>query len=318
MSDFAHQTFSCFGGTVNVHVSGAAPDGTSAVEAALGARARLEEIHRRLSRFDSGSELSRLNADPSPTVQASPLLRWLARAAVEAGELSDGLVDATLVGEIEGAGYRESLRDRAPLPLATTLGGRDDPRPAAAAAAGDWARIEVDDAAGTITRAPGLRIDSGGLAKGMAADLLASSLRGHESFAVDCCGDIRLGGREPRRRLIRVSDPFGPEPARTLALRRGAVATSGVGGRAWRGPDGPAHHLIDPASGRPAFTGLVQATALAPRALLAEIRAKAALLAGPGAAARWLPDGGIVVADDGSVERIARRTTRAGAVEVAA
>jgi thiamine biosynthesis lipoprotein len=138
----------------------------------------------------------------------------------------------------------------------------------------------------------------------MAADLLAVSLRGHDGFAVDCCGDIRLGGREARRRLIRVSDPFGPEPVRTLALKRGAIATSGIGGRAWSGPGGPAHHLIDPASGRPAFTGLVQATALAPTALLAEIRAKSALLAGPAAAAQWLSDGGLIVADDGRVERI--------------
>jgi len=44
----------------------------------------------------------------------------------------------------------------------------------------------------------------------------------------------------------------------------------------------------------------VQVTALAPNALLAEIRAKAAILSGPGGAARWLPDGGVVVLDDGS------------------
>ena len=169
----------------------------------------------------------------------------------------------------------------------------------------NWARIAVDDALGTITRPPGLRIDSGGLAKGMAADLLANSLRGHDSYAVDCCGDIRLGGRRARRRLVHVSDPFGPEPARSLVLRHGAIATSGIGGRAWSGPGGPSHHLIDPASGRPAFTGLVQVTALAPTALLAEIYAKAALLAGPEAAPAQLPDGGFLIGEDGGVKRIA-------------
>lgn len=305
MSDVAHQSFPCFGGTVSVLVGGAAADGTGAVEAALRSRARLEDIHRRLTRFDPASELSQLNSDPRATVEASPLLRWLARAAVEAGELSHGLVDATLVGELERAGYRDSLRDRAPLPLAATLAGEPERGPASAAPARAWARIRVDVPAGTITRPPGLRLDSGGLAKGMAADLIASSLREHASFAVDCCGDIRLGGRAERRRLIHVSDPFGPEPARSLALRRGAIATSGIGGRAWAGPGGPAHHLLDPGSGRPAFTGLIQATALAPTALLAEIRAKAALLAGPDAAPGWLPEGGFLVAEDGEVECVA-------------
>ncbi|MEA2271267.1 MAG: FAD:protein transferase [Solirubrobacteraceae bacterium] len=56
----------------------------------------------------------------------------------------------------------------------------------------------------------------------------------------------------------------------------------------------------DPATGRPVFTGVVQATALAPTALDAEVRAKAAVLSGPDGAAAWLRDGGVVVLDDGT------------------
>ncbi len=79
------------------------------------------------------------------------------------------------------------------------------------------------------------------------------------------------------------------------------MATSGIGRRSWLGPDGrPAHHLLDPSTGKPAFTGVVQATALAPTALEAEWRAKAAVLSGPDAAGDWLPHGGVVVRDDGS------------------
>jgi thiamine biosynthesis lipoprotein len=61
---------------------------------------------------------------------------------------------------------------------------------------------------------------------------------------------------------------------------------------------------LDPATGRPAFTGIVQVTALAPSALLAEIRAKAAILSGPRVAPSWLPDGGVIVFDDGSYKVI--------------
>jgi thiamine biosynthesis lipoprotein len=88
-------------------------------------------------------------------------------------------------------------------------------------------------------------------------------------------------------------------------LHDGAVATSGIGKRSWLDRDGlPAHHLLDPASGRPAFTGIVQVTAIAPTGVEAEWRAKAALLSGPGGAADWLSSGGLVVRDDASVELI--------------
>jgi thiamine biosynthesis lipoprotein len=76
------------------------------------------------------------------------------------------------------------------------------------------------------------------------------------------------------------------------------------------GPRGAlAHHLIDPATGAPAWTGLLTATALAPTALEAEALAKAALLSGPSAGALLLRAhrGGVLVHDDGTVEPIYAR-----------
>ena len=115
------------------------------------------------------------------------------------------------------------------------------------------------------------------------------------NFAVDCGGDLRFGGA-PRR--LEVADPFGGSPLHVFEVRDGAVATSGIGRRSWLDEHGrPAHHLLDPATGRPAFTGVVQATALAPTALEAEWRAKAAILS---ADPTWLAHGGVLVRDDGS------------------
>ena len=95
------------------------------------------------------------------------------------------------------------------------------------------------------------------------------------------------------------------EPAATLLLAGGGVATSGLARRVWATPGGPAHHLIDPATGAPAWTGLISATALAPTALHAEAIAKAALLRGPAGARRLLrARGGVLVHDDGTVERV--------------
>ena len=60
--------------------------------------------------------------------------------------------------------------------------------------------------------------------------------------------------------------------------------------------------VLDPSTGHPAFTGVVQVTALAPTALSAEVQAKAAQLTGPDGARRWLAHGGVVVFDDGAHE----------------
>ena len=169
--------------------------------------------------------------------------------------------------------------------------------------AGRWRRIRVDEAAARITRPPGVAIDSGGLAKGLLADLVGATLSGARGFAVDCCGDLRLGGDRERRVLV--DDPRGGAPLHELRVREGGIATSGIGRRSWDGPDGPAHQILDPATGRPAFTGIVQATAVAPTALLAEVYAKAALLAGPERAAEWLPHGGVTVDAEGSIDIVA-------------
>jgi thiamine biosynthesis lipoprotein len=59
------------------------------------------------------------------------------------------------------------------------------------------------------------------------------------------------------------------------------------------------HHVLDPGSGRPAFTGIVQATALAPTVTEAEMLSKAALLRGPARAGELLVHGGLFVLDAG-------------------
>jgi hypothetical protein len=125
----------------------------------------------------------------------------------------------------------------------------------------------------------------------LAADLIADRMRDLPSFAVECMGDVRAGGAE---RTLRIASPWDDEEILAeLPLRDGAAATSGVTRRGW--------HLIDPGSGQPARTGIVQATALAPRALEAEVRAKAALLSGPNGAREHLPHGGLLVLANGEV-----------------
>lgn len=301
-------SFPCFGGIATVLVGGDGADGRSAHDAVAQAKQLLEEIHRRLTRFERDSELCRLNADPREQVEASPVMLALARAVREAGLISDGLVDATLLTELEAAGYAASrasaggLREVLPAPPTG---------PAAPSALERWRDVGVIE--GSVVRPPGTRIDSGGLAKGLAADLAATLLADHPTVCVICDGDLRVAGDSGAPRRISVMDPAGERRLEEFDLSAGGVATSGVHRRSWRGSDGSvSHHLIDPRSGRPAFTGIVQATALACTAFEADVRAKAALLAGPDHAERYLPYGGVLLLHDGAVRSLPARDTALG------
>jgi FAD:protein FMN transferase len=266
--------------------------------------ALLRRLHATLTRFDPGSELSRLNADARELVPISPILAGALRAALHAAALTGGLVDPTLLGEVERAGYATSRLGTPPADLRAALRAAPRRRPAVPRAEASWRSIEVGDR--WVRRPPGVRLDLGGTAKGYAADSAAAMLEGHASFAIDVGGDIAVGGTAGAPRIAAVEDPLGRRDLR-FRIARGAVATSGISRRIWQTPDGFGHHLIDPASGQPAWTGVVQATALAGTAVHAEALAKAALLAGAEAGLRLLqPGGGALVLDDGSV-RLAPR-----------
>ena len=265
--------------------------GTTA--AVAGGRRLILDYHARLSRFLETSELCALNADPRPVVPASPLLRSAVRAGLWAAERSGGLVDPCLLAALEAAGYVRSYEaSAAPLP--------DGPaRPAEPDPARRWRAIRVDDEAGTIARPPGLRLDLGGSGKGHVADLVAERLA---PVVVDCGGDLRIRGS----REVEIAHPRRDEPAARVLVHDGAVATSSVVARAWTTPAGlHTHHLLDPRTGRPAWTGLLTATAFAPTTLEAETLAKMALLRGPEGARRVLaPCGGVLVHADGDVETV--------------
>ena len=312
-------TFDCMGTHARLVVR---DDATAAA-----CREFLEHFEASLTRFRADSDLCRLNAAAASEVAASPLLRTAVAAGLWAAKRTGGLVDPTLVGPLEAAGYDRDRR--APeLPLAVAL-AQAPPRVAAQPhPAARWREVSVTDSA--VRRLPGVRLDTGGTGKGLAADLIARRLvsaataappvliasgrdhvlsgaplgRRRSRWAVDCGGDLRVFAPADDPFEVEVRHPLTGETVRTLRLADGAVATSGLNIRLWRAADGsPRHHLLDPATGEPAWTGLIGATALAPTALEAEALAKAALLSGPAGAGRWLRrHGGLTVRDDGDVE----------------
>src|SRR4051794_36816641 len=270
-------------------------------------RTILEDVEGTLTRFRADSELCRLNADPRRAVPASPLLRHFALAVRSAGARSGGLVDATLVAPLERQGYIASRVGATPAGLDEALAAAPPRRPARPAPARAYAGVGVDED-GRIVRPPGVRLDSGGIGKGLAADLAAVTL-----LSRDPVRDL-LRRRPRRRRGVprvavggrgdeRADRQTGPRPARPRRRRRD------LGHQ--RAPVAPrrrlvAHHLLHPSTGEAAWTGLVAVTAVGATTVEAEILAKTALLSGPERARTLVARrGGVLQHDDGRVEIVA-------------
>ena len=239
----------------------ASTDAEAAFSAAEAEFARLEGL---LSRFLPDSELSRLNRDGA--IAAGPDLAAVVRRALEAREGTGGRFDPTVHNAMLGAGY-----DRTFAQMPGELGRPIEP----ARCAGG---VQVD-AAGRIELEPGVRLDLGGIGKSYAAEAACALIAELGPALVDAGGDIATrGGAWP----IGVAAAGG---TLTLLVENGGLATSGSDRRRWLAGGEEAHHLIDPASGRPAAGDLVRVTVVARDAVEAEIRAKALFLAGASRAA---------------------------------
>ncbi len=228
------------------------------------ARAEIARIEGLASRFLADSELSRLNACGDMQV-STDLLRMIT-LALAMRDATDGRFDPTVHGAMLAAGY-----DR-------PLDGLPDDAPAAGPARPAGAPVHVDARTGRVTLGPGTGIDLGGIAKGWAADRVADMLGMHGPCLVSMGGDVAVRG-------LHHDQPWPIEVAhgdvsRVIGLRRGGLATSGTDRRRWRRDGHEMHHVIDPATGRPAITDLVRVTAIGDDAAGAEAWATALLLAG--------------------------------------
>ena len=261
----AELRFRAMGSDVQVLVDGPA-------ELLQVARDRVEELERRWSRFRPDSEISRLNAHAGSPMAVSVETLGLVGRALEGARVTAGRYDPTVLGDVLRAGY-----DR-------TFGEFGDAAGDGSALGRGWAGVVVDAAGSSVTLPAGVGLDPGGIGKGYAADLVAEELRaaGAAGVLVNLGGDLRAEGRAPGGGswVVAIEHPLRPGLVATVALGRGAVATSSRVRRAWGPPADRRHHLIDPATGRPADTGLAAVTVLAARGWQAEVLAKAAFLGG--------------------------------------
>ncbi len=255
-----------------------------------GARHRLADLERRWSRFLPESDVSRLNRHAGRAIPVAPDTVLLVERAVEAWRLTRGSFDPTVLGAVVGAGYDRSFEELIGRPGGHGADRRAHAearhpsswRPPTASACGaiTWDRV-------LVTLPAGVGFDPGGIGKGLAADLVAGDVlsAGAAGVCVNVGGDVRVAGTGPDGGwTVAVEHPWAASPVALVGLTEGALATSTTLLRRWTVDGEGAHHVVDPATGRPAVTSLNLATVVAGEAWRAEVLATAVLLDGPDAA----------------------------------
>ncbi len=288
--------FPSMGSTARLLILGGPPDLPDL------ARERLWLLESRWSRFDAGSELSRLNVANGAVVTISHETFDVVALAVGSWRTTHGWFDPTVLDALEQAGYDRDF-------TAIDRDGAGDPHDVEPGSSAGCADIELLPLVPAVRLPLGVRIDLGGIGKGRAADLLAEELiaAGAEGVCVNLGGDVRVTGTPPVAPDWQVDLDETLAAGRSFRLAEGAVATSTRLRRAWNRAGSPRHHLLDPSSGQPAWTGLASVTVLAASTATAEVLAKAAFVAGPRAGAELLEGQGVTgmfVHDDGSVEEL--------------
>jgi thiamine biosynthesis lipoprotein len=224
-----------------------------------------EQQEQRFSRFRSNSLLSQLNGGQEV---ADPFVARACRMAVDAWECTGGLFNPMVLPALARAGYDRTFDE--------VSGGA--PEPLLVPSPRDCLRMDGDRVRLLLGA-----LDLGGIVKGWTADLAVESLRGEfPDLFVNAGGDVRCAGSagDGAGWPIEIDNPMGG-PVPWTGRLEAAVATSTTLKRRWKtAAGGIAHHLIDPRTGLPAETSLLQVTAFADTAWRAEVWAKAILIGG--------------------------------------
>jgi thiamine biosynthesis lipoprotein len=181
----------------------------------------------------------------------------------------------------------------------------------------DYRKIEYDLNAQTVfLPQPGMRLDLGGIAKGYAADELIKIIRDAKvrRAVIDLGGNVYVYGAKPDGTLWRVGvknpvDPEG-EPVVRLDIGSNTVVTSGMYERFFEQDGIRYHHILNPQTGYPAYSGIRSATIVSASSLAADALSTSVFVLGKEQAAalfaQGFQDGGfsadmLIIEEDGRI-----------------
>lgn len=220
-------------------------------EAALElAQKRIQELERLWSVTDERSEIYAANHSGGETVTISKDTADLVRYALDMVERTGGALEPTLYPVLTAWGF---TTDRFQIPGQEELDRLLEQV--------NYARVSLRD--NTLTVPEGMQLDLGAVGKGYAADETAAILREHgvNSALLDFGGNILTIGSKPNGSPWRVGvrDPDSEGNLGVLELNGQGVSVSGGYEKYFIGEDGERYwHILDPTTGAPARSGLVQ------------------------------------------------------------
>jgi thiamine biosynthesis lipoprotein len=239
----------------------------------------LERVDGSLSMFNKNSLLSRINRGEEHRVDS--LFTRVFEQAARVHERTGGAFDITVAPLVNAWGFgHEQGRALAAREVDSLL------------AFVGMHRLALRDGL-LLKEREGIWLDAGAIAKGLGVDEVARFLerQGVENYLVEIGGEVRVKGHSDSREAwwIAIQDPAVGEEATgalTVAMRAGALATSG-NYRNFRERDGKRYgHTIDPLTGYPVQRDVVSASVHASSCMEADAYATAFMVLGREASAR--------------------------------
>jgi FAD:protein FMN transferase len=252
-----------------------------------------------LSRFIPESELSQLNQQAGTPVAVSDLLYTVLATALTAAKATGGVYDPAMLDQLVKIGYDRTFDNLQAVDFDPIIPGEPG---------GRWRGIKVNPIYRQVTLPTGVKLDFGGIAKGMAVDAALERLRqnGISPAMVNAGGDIAVSGLPPTEDTWLIAVP-GQVHHWSLPLHHGAIATSGIAHRHWRQGNTLRHHLLDPRTGLPAQSDLWSVTVVTDRCEQAEVAAKVAFILGSRRGADFLREhriAALLIHEDGTWETV--------------
>lgn len=254
------------------------PDATlAAAEQAVGRE--LADVVARMSHYEAGSEVSRLNRHPvgEPFALTPPTQRVFA-VAQSVRAASGGAFDVAIGRAVDewGFGPTERLRHVLPAPAIEPLRLR--------AEADD---LLLDFRAGTVTRRTPVLANLSGIAKGYGVDQAAQALDrlGITDYMIEVGGEVRAHGRNAQGRpwqlAIERPDAMPQQAIFILPLDGRSLATSGDYRNFFEDHGRRYSHEIDPARAEPVNHALASVSVVASDCTLADAWSTALFVLGP-------------------------------------
>lgn len=233
--------------------------GDNAAEAVSASEEKISALEKLWSVTDSGSEIYAVNHSGGKPVPISRETAELLSISLEISELTDGALDCTMYPVLKEWGFTAGEYK---IPDSEKIGSLLENT--------GYENIDFSGADVVQPRValPGnFQIDLGAVGKGFTGDAVSRIMRekGVTSALLDLGGNIQTVGTKPDGSpwKIGLRNPFGDGLFGVLELSDKAAVTSGGYERYFVGEDGETYwHILDPAAGKPARSGVISATAV--------------------------------------------------------